>query len=81
MESLSLTEAHALSEFVEDPTGNSALSIFLGNQREYHEHRCTELMYTGKVDEALEAAHFAKAYETMLPELKHFVTNQIRQIA
>jgi len=81
MESLSLTEAHVLSELLSDPTGKQALTVFLNNQYEYHATRCTEYMLTDQQEEAKKSAHFALAYQTMLPELRHFIQNQIRGVA
>ena len=78
MESLSLTEAQVLSELITDPTGKAALSIFLNNQYEYHAARCTEYMLTDQQEEAKKSAHFSLSYQTMLPELRHFIQNQIR---
>jgi hypothetical protein len=80
MEILSLTEAHALSEFVNDPIGHSALSKFFEEQYAYFSERCLECMLKNDVDNAKRMACFASTYETMMPVIKHFAETQFTQV-
>jgi hypothetical protein len=81
MENLSLTEASVLKEFLNDPTALQALTVFLGNQREYHLERSAEFVMTHKLNDAFEAAIRADVHDTMIPELRHFAENQIKRAA
>lgn len=81
MESLSLTEASVLNQLLSDPTGKSALVIFLGNQKEYHLERSAEFVMTHQLDKAFEAAIRADVHQTMIQELRHFIETQLRRAA
>lgn len=81
MESLSLTEASVLTNFLNDPSGKQAITSFFEEQRVYFSDRCIELMLANDVENARRMACFSTCYEGIMRVLAHYASEQLRRAA
>jgi uncharacterized HAD superfamily protein len=74
---LGLSEATLLKQALDDPDIGSALEKFVEKHKVYYSNRCADLVKQGKQEEAKQSAWFSTAYESVLPELRQYVENQL----
>jgi hypothetical protein len=79
MANLRLAEAGILHQFINDPSGRSALEEFFRSRAEYHKVRCVEYMLTRQKELAEEHAFQSNAFARGFAELEQFVKTQLQQ--